>query len=65
MKRVMMVEMNGRKLVVEQHQGKQYQFRVYDLIGYKHKYHLDSFENFKVFQVFQTHTDCRISQEDH
>ena len=24
-----------------------------------------SFENFKVVQVFQTHTDCRISQEDH
>ena len=46
MKRVLMVEMFGRKLIVEQHPGKQYEFRVYELIGYKHKYHLESFESF-------------------
>ena len=47
MKRVMMVEMFGRKLVIEQHPGKDYEFRVYDLIGTKRKYHLDSFESFQ------------------
>ena len=54
MKRVMMVEMFGRKLVVEQHPGKEYEFRVYDLIGYKHKYHLDSFESFQEALEFVT-----------
>ena len=52
MKRVMMVEMFNKKLIVEQHPGKEYEFRVYELIGYKHKYHLESFESFQEALTF-------------
>ena len=52
MKRVMMVEMFGRKLVIEQHPGKDYEFKVYELIGTKRKHHIDSFESFQEAWTF-------------
>ena len=47
MKRVMMVEQYGRKLVVEYHPGKDYEYREYDVTNPYRKYHLYSFESFQ------------------
>lgn len=57
MKRVMMVEMYGKRLVVEQLPGAEYEFRVYnmpkpDLL--RNKYHLASFESFQEALEFVT-----------
>ena len=54
MKRVMMVDMFGRKLVVEYHPGDKYEYRVYDLITPYRKHHLDSFESFQEALEFVT-----------
>lgn len=46
-KQVMKVEMYGRTLVIKEVPGTDYPFRVYDIIGTKRTYHLDSFESFQ------------------
>ena len=54
MKQVAKVEMFGRKLVIRQFPGKEYELRVYEIGGMKNDFHLDSFESFQEAWEFLT-----------
>lgn len=54
MKTVMKVEMYGKTLIVRQFPGKQYEFRVYELVTPYRTKHLDSFESFQEAYEFVT-----------
>ena len=56
MKQVMKVEMYGKKLVVIQYPGKQYEFRVFSVNHLNERYHLDSFESFQEAAEFLIHS---------